>query len=721
MSAVVRAERIRHHPPVRTSPRGRRIAAVTCLALGLLCLLLSVLALYLRTNLWDEEGFAQNAAEALQDPDVSTFVSERLVEQIVESADEDLLAAQPVIEGAVPIVVRSDLFKPVFQRAAAQVHRSIFDAGSDDQGLVLDLSDVGIILSGFLRGRRPELASDIPNQIRAAVIQVTREGPGPVVVQAARVSGWLVFVLPVLAVAFLAAAVATARDRRRLLLFVGVGAAGVALVTWIGSVVAGSVLEDRVAVGEDRAAAKGFLDAYLGSVPEWCLVLAGAGALLAAAAASALSAEELNRRVLTGIRAIALTPRDEWARTLRGALLVAVGALILLEGEVAVRVATAIVGFYVVVLGLTELIRQAERFSTRSERKRGERRRIGAVAVAAGVLAVAGVAAGLVAALTSGTGTVVAVNEEGRCNGHAELCDRPLDEVVFPATHNSMSAAGAGFVNSNQSRGIVDQLDAGIRGFLIDVYEGRPGRYGRIATNFSAETRETAVREIGEEGLRAIERIVGRIDVNDQPTGTDTLYLCHVVCELGATDAITAFTRIRGWLDDHPDEVLIFFVQDEGPTPAQMEDAFRASGLFDLVYAATPTAGWPTLRELIDAQQRVLVFAENEGAPGTWYHRGFDLFQETPYDTGTVAALSSDASCGPNRGRPDAPLFLLNNWVATYPPKPSNARIVNAYDFLLARARRCQEIRRHIPNLVAVDFYRRGDVVAVANTLNGVD
>src|SRR5687768_7981316 len=28
-----------------------------------------------------------------------------------------------------------------------------------------------------------------------------------------------------------------------------------------------------------------------------------------------------------------------------------------------------------------------------------------------------------------------------RCNGHAALCDRRFDEVVFPATHNSMSNA----------------------------------------------------------------------------------------------------------------------------------------------------------------------------------------------------------------------------------------------------------------------------------------
>ena len=55
-----------------------------------------------------------------------------------------------------------------------------------------------------------------------------------------------------------------------------------------------------------------------------------------------------------------------------------------------------------------------------------------------------------------------------------------------------------------------------------------------------------------------------------------------------------------------------------------------------------------------------------------------------------------------------------------FQPRPSDARIVNAYDFLLDRARRCEAIRGLLPNLVAVDFYDRGDLVAVVDELNGV-
>jgi hypothetical protein len=48
------------------------------------------------------------------------------------------------------------------------------------------------------------------------------------------------------------------------------------------------------------------------------------------------------------------------------------------------------------------------------------------------------------------------------------------------------------------------------------------------------------------------------------------------------------------------------------------------------------------------------------------------------------------------------------------------AEKVNAYDFLLDRARKCQKERGKLPNLVAVDFYNTGDLFAVTETLNGI-
>ena len=78
-------------------------------------------------------------------------------------------------------------------------------------------------------------------------------------------------------------------------------------------------------------------------------------------------------------------------------------------------------------------------------------------------------------------------------------------------------------------------------------------------------------------------------------------------------------------------------------------------------------------------------------------------------------------SCDPNRGPEGAPVFLMNHWITTDPlPKPSDASKVNAYEPLLARARECRRIRDHLPNLVAVNFYLRGELFRVVDELNGI-
>src|SRR5690606_20021034 len=59
------------------------------------------------------------------------------------------------------------------------------------------------------------------------------------------------------------------------------------------------------------------------------------------------------------------------------------------------------------------------------------------------------------------------------CNGHELLCDRPLNEVTFPGTHNSMAAASErGWYFPSQRYGIAQQLRDGVRALLIDSYYG---------------------------------------------------------------------------------------------------------------------------------------------------------------------------------------------------------------------------------------------------------
>jgi hypothetical protein len=306
------------------------------------------------------------------------------------------------------------------------------------------------------------------------------------------------------------------------------------------------------------------------------------------------------------------------------------------------------------------------------------------------------------------------------CNGYAVLCDRPADKVAFAATHNSMgSSTESGWLFPSQDGGIAQQLSAGIRGLLIDTHYGEPARRG-VATVLTPQTRKlaTVVDKVGPGFIGLADRL--RASAGFRPTGERQIYLCHAFCEVGATSAQVAFGQIRDFLVEHPDQVVLISIEDD-VSPSDTAALFRKSGLLDLVYQDPTGRSWPTLRQLIEQDRRVIVFGENDTDHVGWYRPQFKLVQETPYHFRSTEELAAGSSCRPNRGGTGKPLFLLNNWVDTSPsPRPSNAKVVNAYGALLARAQRCEAERHHLPNLIAVDFYKLGDVLRVTAALNGV-
>jgi hypothetical protein len=280
--------------------------------------------------------------------------------------------------------------------------------------------------------------------------------------------------------------------------------------------------------------------------------------------------------------------------------------------------------------------------------------------------------------------------------------------------------SGADIVNwmfPNQNKGIPGQLEDGVRGFLIDVHYGVPVGE-RIKTILDDEVNSMAKYEeaLGKEAVTAAMRMRDRMV--GQPTGDKDVYLGHGFCELGATRFVDALKEMNEFLVMHPDEVVIIVVQDEGVSPADVASCFERSGMINLVYKGPAQKPWPTLREMVESDQRVVVMAENhwEGVP--WYHGAFEVCQETPYKF----EKPEDMSNQPGRGDTAGSLLLMNNWIETTPaPLPSNAAIVNSYDILLKRARACKKERGMMPNLIAVDFYKTGDLMRVVDAMNGVE
>ena len=130
---------------------------------------------------------------------------------------------------------------------------------------------------------------------------------------------------------------------------------------------------------------------------------------------------------------------------------------------------------------------------------------------------------------------------------------------------------------------------------------------------------------------------------------------------------------------------------------------------------------------MISSGGRVLFLAENHAGGAPWYHLAYrQILQETPFAFSKPAQLTDPSeqprSCRPGRGaRAGAPLLLVNNWISTAPlPVIANAEKVNAKASLLRRLRTCERVRTHLPNLVAVDFFRSGDLLGAVDALNGV-
>jgi len=289
------------------------------------------------------------------------------------------------------------------------------------------------------------------------------------------------------------------------------------------------------------------------------------------------------------------------------------------------------------------------------------------------------------------------------CNGHAELCDRPVNEIAYATTHNAMSITEYEWIWPSHDGSITNQLNAGVRGFLIDTH------YWDDAAWIEEQLQEMPPVVQG-----AVLEILDQVELSKE----DGSYLCHMMCGLGATYLDESLAEMRVFLDNHPEEVILIVFEDK-ITPADTDAAFSESGLDKLVYVHEDDQPWPTLRQLIEDNRRVLVMAENEGPPPAYYLNAWDYTEETPYHFGSLAEID-DTSCKPNRGDTGKPFFLLNHWITRASPSRVDATTINDYDYLLERARRCAEERGQIPNLVGVNFYLNGDVFEVVDTLNGV-
>ncbi len=682
---------------------------VSCITAAAVCLIAGTLAFISARNLFDARVFGQRIGRSLSYPGVAAYAGDQIAAAVIRQRP-DLIAVRPLIVATVSSVVPTRPFVALAESTARRLHQVAFSEAG--QRVALSIPDFQILIQNALEQASPEIAARIPKRFASFsegqagqnFIRVTRVG---------RRLAWLWKLLFPLAALLFLLAIRLARNRRQVLVQIGgsMGAVGLLLASFVPIA---SLLSGAIAEPLERGAVRGLLHSFFDDLEGWGLFYAGLGILFAAGAASLLERVDPISQVQRYCRYLIQPPALPLWRLLWALALVSGAVLVIAYPSQALNFGIIIAALFTAYLGTRELFRLfLEKVAPHSVEEFG---REGHYAKAALITVGAVIALLSVGWFLWRRPNVQRVEPEMlACNGYARLCDKRLDEVLFAGTHNSMASEEIpGWMFPQQEADIPHQLRDGIRALLFDVHYGFPGG-SRIKTDTNTEPMMNKVKEeIGEEGFAAALRIRNRLIGVDERHRK--LYLCHGLCELGAYELEPTLGRIRDFVVSHPDEVLLFIIEDY-VDPKEQALAFERAGLADFVYKGPSGSPWPTLRELIQSGQRVVVFIESGRSGVAWLRPAFQSFKETPFSF----RKPDEFSCRANRGGEGGSLFLINNWVETTPtPKPSNASIVNAYSFLYKRAELCEHERHHVPNIIAVDFYRTGDLLTVVNALNGV-
>ena len=264
---------------------------------------------------------------------------------------------------------------------------------------------------------------------------------------------------------------------------------------------------------------------------------------------------------------------------------------------------------------------------------------------------------------------LITIISYAQCNGSLNLCSKQYNEVAYLTTHNAFNSDEDGLSFPNQTYNIASQLNDGVRGLMIDVYD-----------HF----------------------------------GTPTAY--HSTFLLGTIPLSDIFNDIKTFLDNNSNEIVTIILECY-VTANDIEDEINQSGLSNYLYTHNST--WPTLQSMIDNDNRLVIFSDVDDASSSqnWYHYVWDYAVETHYSVGTIY----DFTCDFNRGDPLNDLFIFNHFVTDanlgyglY----NESNDVNANPFFITRAQNCQNQTNKFPNFVTVDYYELGDGLAVVEELN---
>lgn len=164
------------------------------------------------------------------------------------------------------------------------------------------------------------------------------------------------------------------------------------------------------------------------------------------------------------------------------------------------------------------------------------------------------------------------IDEELKCNGYKELCNRPYSNVTMLITHDSYAHGQS--VAATQNKDIIEQLNDGIRALKLSP-----------------------------------------VHVEHD----DAVHLCHTACAiLDAGPATATLDKIATWLDSNPREVLTIFWNNLYNLDAnRLQQAYEQSAVMPFVYqpnnndsSMAVVGAWPTLEQMIASGHRLVNFVD---------------------------------------------------------------------------------------------------------------
>jgi hypothetical protein len=281
-------------------PVWRKVLAGVLAVLAVLTLVLAVDALWLKTTLEDEDQFVatfeslpQNDAVAeaismrvasgvLESQEVQAFVADRLPDELSVLAVPITDSIEQLIARAADEVIQSDAVTTAWTVALRGTHRAVSAVltgndralESEDGQIAVNLDEIATVVVGRVEERGVDLP-DIDLELGSIVIYESDDLAGAqAVAQGISTTGW---VLPVVALLLIAAAIWVAPDRRRMVAFLGFATAIAMLIHLAANRVTQNAVLGGIEDDLSREAAAAIWDTTLARLISgmWALLVIG--------------------------------------------------------------------------------------------------------------------------------------------------------------------------------------------------------------------------------------------------------------------------------------------------------------------------------------------------------------------------------------------------------------------------------------------------------------